>query len=67
MNADIDPAAAARFGLMLEAARRGDLVRAAEMLLSIGEADLRGINARLAAHGINPRDLIDTVMPGVRV
>lgn len=64
---EISPAAAARFGLMLDAARKGDLVQAAEMLLSISEADLAGINARLAAYGINPRNLIDTAMPGVRL
>lgn len=67
MITEISSAGAARFGLMLEAARKGDLIQAAEMLLSISNTDLAGINARLAAYGIDPRNLIDTVMPGVRL
>lgn len=62
---EISPAAAARFGLMLQAARRNDLPMAAEMLLSIPTADLEGIKARFAEFGLSPRDLMNTVIPGV--
>lgn len=64
MKTEISGAGAARFGLMLTAARNGDLVVAAEMLLSITETDLDGIKRRLAEFGIDPKDLVATVLPG---
>jgi hypothetical protein len=64
---DISPAAAARFGLMLQAGLRNNVPLAAEMLLSIPAADLEAIKARFAEFGIKPQDLVATVIPGVVV
>lgn len=63
MTAEISPAGAARFGLMLEAVKRGDLTQAAEMLVSISEHDIDAIKARLAEFGIDVRDIVATLNP----
>lgn len=60
---EISAAGAARFGLMLEAVRRGDLAQAAEMLLSLSSSDVRAIKARLAEFGLNAQDLVATLTP----
>lgn len=64
---EISLAAAARFGLMLEAGRRNDIPTAAEMLLSIPVADLEAIKERFDAFGIKPQDVVGAVIPGVVV
>jgi hypothetical protein len=64
MIPDIAPESAARFGLLLEAAQRGNRALAAEMLMSIPGADLTAIEVRLRLYGIDPRSLLsgkDTV------
>lgn len=58
MIPDVDGAAAARFGLLLAAARRGDRLLAAEMLLSIPAADLEAIQARLRFFGVDISSLL---------
>ncbi len=63
MNAAITAAGAARFGLMLEATKRGDLSQAAEMLVSISDHDIAAIRVRLAEFGIDARDLVATLNP----
>ncbi len=50
---DIAGESATRFGILLEAARRGNRVLAAEMLLSIPTADLEAIEDRLERFGID--------------
>lgn len=55
---EISLAAAARFGLLLGAARRGERALAAELLLSIPEGDLVAIEVRLARFGIDPATLL---------
>lgn len=64
MTTVITAAGAARFGLMLEAAKRGDLTQAAEMLVSISDHDIAAIKARLAEFGLDARDLVATLNPG---
>lgn len=63
MNATITAAGAARFGLLLEAAKRGDLAQAAEMLVSISDHDIDAIKVRLAEFGLDARDLVATLNP----
>lgn len=63
MPTDISPAGAARFGLMLEAIKRGDLAQAAEMLVSLSSRDIDAIKARLAEFGLNAHDLVSMLSP----
>ena len=64
MSATITAAGAARFGLMLEAVKRGDLAQAAEMLISIPEHDIITIKERLGEFGIDVHGLVATLSPG---
>lgn len=63
MSPEISGHGAARFGLMLEAVKRGDIAQAAEMLVSISHDDLDAIKARLAEFGIDVRDIVNTLSP----
>lgn len=62
---EISRAAAARFGLMLDARRKNDVPTVIEMLLSIPADDINGIKERLAMFGIEPQHLMNTLIPGV--
>lgn len=54
---EIDGCAATRFGLLLNAVKNRDIAMAADMLTSIPATDLAAIQVRLAAFGIDLRDL----------
>lgn len=62
---EISKASAARFALMLDARRKNDVPTVIEMLLSIPADDMDGIRERLAAFGIEPENLMNTLIPGV--
>lgn len=62
---EISKASAARFALMLDARRKNDVPTVIEMLLSIPADDMDGIRERLAAFGIEPQHLMNTLIPGV--
>lgn len=55
---DVSTEGAARFGLLLDAVKRGNTALAAEMLVSIPAADLIAIEARLGRYGIDLRTLL---------
>lgn len=55
---DISSQGAARFGMLLDAAERGNRALAAEMLMSICADDLAAIDARLRWYGIDPKSLL---------
>jgi len=63
VTSQISAAGAARFGLLLEAVKRGDLAQVAEMLVSISHNDIEAIKARLAEFGLNAHDLVATLSP----
>lgn len=56
--AEIDGAAATRFGILLDAAERGNRALVADMLVSIPVSDLLAIEQRLAAFDIDLSDLV---------
>lgn len=60
---EVDAEAAARFGLMLEAARRGNTALVAEMLMSIPANDLAAIDERLALFNLDLRSLLKGPRP----
>jgi hypothetical protein len=62
---EISRAAAARFGLMLDARRKNDVPTVIEMLLSIPPGDIDAIKERLEMFGIHPQDLMNAIIPGV--
>jgi len=62
---EISRAAAARFGVMLDARRKNDVPTVIEMLLSIPPDDIDAIKERLEMFGIQPQDLMNAIIPGV--
>jgi hypothetical protein len=55
---EISYAAAARVGLLLRAVQAGDRALVAEMLLSIPEAEVGAVEARLRRFGADPAILL---------
>lgn len=60
---EISSHGAARFGLLLDAAERGNRALVAEMLMSIPADDLAAIDVRLRWYGIDPKSLLTGTEP----
>lgn len=55
---EISLATAARFGILLQARRSGDWPTVAELLLSLPDAEVPAIEARLRRFGVDPATLL---------